>query len=164
MDGLQQLIDAADIQRVKARYFRYLDHRDWAGFRSLFTDDLQFFIDEGRDPVATTPTWSSADELVTYLASTPEDRITVHQGHMPDIEFTDDDHATAVWALFDWVDYPSRDYAFKGYGYYFETYRRCPDGQWRISSSRLTRLRTNVSGSVRSEPLGFRARTGGGTP
>jgi hypothetical protein len=28
-----------------------------------------------------------------------------------------------------------------GYGHYFETYRKCEDGQWRISSKRNTRLR-----------------------
>jgi hypothetical protein len=155
VDALQQLIDAQEIQRVKSRYFRHMDHREWAEFRTLFVDDLQFFIDEGRDKISTVPVWTSADELVSYLASTPDDRITVHQGHMPDIQFTDDDHAEGVWALFDWVDYPSRDYAFKGYGYYFETYLRCPDGRWRISSSRLTRLRTNVMSSLKSEPLRF---------
>jgi SnoaL-like domain len=83
---------------------------------------------------------------------------------MPDIEFTDDDHAEGVWAMFDWVDYPSRGTAFKGYGYYFETYVRCPDGRWRISSSRLTRLRTNTVKSMDSVPLEFSADRGAHPP
>jgi SnoaL-like domain len=155
MTTLQQLIEAREIERVKARYFRYMDHRQWPEFRDLLTDDLQFFIDTGREHVAATPTWTSADALVSYLASTPESKITVHQGHMPDIEFVDDDHAQGVWAMFDWVDYPTRGTAFKGYGYYFETYVRCPDGRWRISSSRLTRLRTNTAESRESVPMEF---------
>jgi hypothetical protein len=160
MTTLQQLIDTREIERVKARYFRYMDHRQWDQFRDLFTDDLQFFIDTGREPVTSTATWTSADDLVAYLASTPPTKITVHQGHMPDIEFTDDDHAEGVWAMFDWVDYPSRGSAFKGYGYYFETYVRCQDGRWRISSSRLTRLRTNTVESMESVPLEFSADQG----
>jgi hypothetical protein len=164
MTTLQQLIDAREIERVKARYFRYMDHRQWDEFRDLFTDDLQFFIDTGREPVTTIATWTSADELVAYLASTPSTKITVHQGHMPDIEFIDDDHAQGVWAMFDWVDYPSRGSAFKGYGYYFETYVRCPDGRWRISSSRLTRLRTNTVESMESVPLVFSVEQGAHAP
>jgi hypothetical protein len=164
MTPLQQLIDAREIERVKARYFRYMDHRQWDKFRELFTDDLQFFIDTGREPVTTTATWTSADDLVAYLASTPPTKITVHQGHMPDIEFIDDDHAEGVWAMFDWVDYPSRGSAFQGYGYYFETYVRCPDGRWRISSSRLTRLRTNTVPSMESVPLTFSADRGAVAP
>lgn len=164
MTTLQQLIDILEIERVKARYFRYMDHRQWDKFRDLFTDDLQFFIDTGREPVTTAATWTSADDLVAYLGSTPPTKITVHQGHMPDIEFIDDDHAEGVWAMFDWVDYPSRGSAFKGYGYYFETYVRCPDGRWRISSSRLTRLRTNTVQSMDSVPLAFSADDGAHVP
>lgn len=78
--------------------------------------------------MTTTAIWESADDLVDYLASTLEDRITVHQGHMPDIEFLDNDHAEGAWALFDWADHPGRNYAFKGYRYYFETYVRSPEG------------------------------------
>jgi hypothetical protein len=159
----QQLIDTVEIQRVKARYFRYMDHRQWAEFRDLFTDDLTFFIDEARDASTTTPTWTSADDLVSYLASTPATKVTVHQGHMPDIEFVDADHAEGIWAMFDWVDYPDRKYAFQGYGYYFESYVRCADGRWRISSSRLTRLRTNVVDSLESQPLTFSPVNGGTT-
>ena len=154
MTSVQQLIDTYEIQRVKARYFRFLDHRQWDKFRDLFTDDLQFFVDVSRDPESTVPMWASADELVAHLSSTASDRITVHQGHMPDIEFLDEDHAEAIWAMFDWVDYPTPGRAFKGYGYYFEKYVRCADGRWRISSSRLTRLRTNIVPSLQSDFIG----------
>jgi hypothetical protein len=155
---IRQIADTLEIQRLKARYFRYMDHREWDKWRDLFTDDLKFYISESRAREATVPTWSSADELVSYLSSTPPTRITVHHGHMPDIEFVDDDHAEGIWAMFDWVDYPSRDYAFKGYGYYYETYARCPDGRWRITSVHLTRLRTNEMASLEHQPLAFSPR------
>jgi hypothetical protein len=33
--------------------------------------------------------------------------------------------------------------SIKGYGHYIETYRKCADGQWRISSKRNERLRVD---------------------
>ena len=155
MTDVQQLMDTLEIQRLKARYFRFMDHREWDKWRDLFTDDLKFYISYSKERDETIPTWSSADELVSYLSSRPPSKITVHHGHMPDIEFVDADHATGVWAMFDWVDYPERGYAFKGYGYYYETYVRCSDGRWRISTSHLTRLRTNQVESLEHQPLPF---------
>jgi hypothetical protein len=155
MTDIQMLLDTLEIQRLKARYFRYMDHRDWEKYRDLFTDDLKFYISYSKTREANPPVWSSADELVSYLSSCPPTKLTIHHGHMPDIEFIDENHASGIWAMFDWVDYPERGYAFKGYGYYYETYVRCDDGRWRIDSSHLTRLRTNEIASLEHHPLPF---------
>ncbi len=55
--------------------------------------------------------------------------MTVHQGHMPEIEFLDADHASGIWSMFDWVDDPGRGFAAQGFGHYHERYVRCPDGK-----------------------------------
>ncbi len=149
---LRQFVDILEIQRLKARYVRYVDHHEWDKWRDLVTDDLKFFMSASRAREATVPVWSSADEMFAQLSSLPP-RITVHHALAPDIEFVDQDHAKGIWAMFDWVDYPTLDYAFKGYGYYHETYVRCPDGRWRISSIHVTRLRTNVVKSREHQPL-----------
>jgi hypothetical protein len=62
---------------------------------------------------------------------------------MPEIDFLDADTATGVWAMYDWVDDPARGVAWQGYGHYHEQYLRCPDGRWRFSKMRLTRLRVD---------------------
>jgi hypothetical protein len=70
-----------------------------------------------------------------------EESVTVHHGHMPEIELTSDTAATGIWAMFDWVDMPQL--VLRGYGHYEETYR-VEDGCWRIAHSRLTRLRRDI--------------------
>jgi hypothetical protein len=151
---LQQLSDLYEIQRLKARYFRYMDLRMWTEFRDLFIDELELYIEHTPTPQATEPTIRGADNLVAYLAASDPRKVTIHQGHMPDIEFVDAHSATGIWAMFDWVDDPGRGRASKGYGYYHERYVRCPDGMWRIASVRLTRLRANAVPHLESDLKG----------
>ena len=136
-----QLSDLYEIQKLKARYFRCMDLRLWDEFRDVFTDDLELYVENTKTPQTKQPTVRGADNLVNYLASSDPRKVTVHQGHMPEIEFLDADHATGIWAMFDWVDDPGRGFAGQGFGHYHERYVRCPDGKWRISQVRLTRLR-----------------------
>ena len=65
--------------------------------RDLFTDDVELYIEDTKVPAAATPTIKGADALVAYLSQSHPDKITVHHGHMPDIEFVDDDTATGIW-------------------------------------------------------------------
>jgi ketosteroid isomerase-like protein len=146
---VQQLSDLYEIQRLKSRYFRYMDLKQWDEWRDLFTDDLEFFIEAAKVPEATTPTFNGADALLYYMQRADRQRLTIHHGHMPDIEFVDENNATGIWAMYDWVDDHERGNAFQGYGHYHERYRRCDDGRWRICSVHLTRLRTN---SVATQP------------
>jgi SnoaL-like domain len=136
-----QLSDLYEIQKLKARYFRCMDLRLWDEFRDVFTEDLELYVENTKTPQAKQPTVKGADNLVNYLAASDPRKVTVHQGHMPEIEFLDADHATGIWAMFDWVDDPGRGFASQGFGHYHERYVRCRDGKWRISEVRLTRLR-----------------------
>jgi hypothetical protein len=165
-----QLTDLYEIQKLKARYFRCMDLRLWDEFRDVFTDDLELYVENTRTPQAEQPTVKGADNLVNYLAASDPRKVTVHQGHMPEIEFLDADHATGIWAMFDWVDDPGRGFAGQGFGHYHERYVRCPDGKWRISRVRLTRLRldsvphqeSNLNVTLDRDTL--RAVTGATTP
>ncbi len=75
--------------------------------------------------------------------------VTVHHGHMSEIEFTGQNQATGIWSMYDWVDDPEKGYAFQGWGHYHERYRKAPDGRWQISMFRLTRIRTDVVQATR---------------
>jgi SnoaL-like domain len=139
----RHLADISEIHKLKARYFRLMDTKQWDEFRDVFTDDLKFYIENSPVPQSNQPTFPSADALVSYLAASHPGKVTVHQGHMPEIDFLDDDTATGVWAMFDWVDDPGRGKAWQGFGHYHEHYVRCPDGRWRICEVHLTRLRVD---------------------
>ena len=43
----QWLQDIEEIKRLKARYFRLMDTKDWDGFRAIFATDVR--IDVSRD-------------------------------------------------------------------------------------------------------------------
>jgi SnoaL-like domain len=140
----EQLSDLYEIQKLKARYFRCMDTKQWEGFRDCFTDDMQLIMDDARVPESTTPSFPSPDALVGFLRKL-DGAITVHHGHMPEIDFVDRDHATGIWAMYDWVDDPEvLGGAWRGFGHYHEQYRRCDDGRWRIAHVHLTRLRVNA--------------------
>jgi uncharacterized protein (TIGR02246 family) len=129
--------DVEAIKQLKARYFRTMDAKDWAGMRQVFTDDVVIDTSEAGGNVVT-----GADEFMTFLQEALGGAVTVHQGHMPEIELISDTAATGVWALNDIVIFPN-GIRLDGYGHYHETYEKGPDG-WRISSSKLTRLHTDL--------------------
>ena len=58
-------------------------------------------------------TFDGWQAIVSYLAASDPAKVTVHQGHMPEIEFTGEDTATGIWAMFDWVDDPGRGGAWQ---------------------------------------------------
>ena|SRR5215510_3420144 len=138
----QHLDEIEQIKQTKARYFRFLDSKQWADWRTCFTDDLHFYLGQDTKPMA-----ASADEFVAYVSKLLAEAVTVHHGHMPEIELTSATTATGVWAMFDWVDRnktatPER--TFQGYGHYIEEYAKEADGRWRIKRIRLTRIRVDL--------------------
>ena len=131
--------DIEAIKTLKARYCRLLDSKDWAAWRDIFADD---FVSD------TTASGGvlihGADEFVAFIRSTlgKPSQPTVHQVHAPEIELTSATTATGVWALNDVVRL-APGVNLQGYGHYHETYSKT-DGQWRITTSTLTRLREDV--------------------
>ena len=139
--SLSSADDVLALQNLKGRYFRTLDTKDWAGFRDVLTDDFVVYWDRSFHDRSTDPVLRGGDAFVAGIRDRLRASITVHQGHSPEIEVLGPDSAHGVWALFDWVDDAERGHAWKGYGHYDETYRRCPDGRWRIAEMRLSRVR-----------------------
>lgn len=131
--------DVEEIRQLKARYFRTLDAKAWDAFREVFTDDVVVDTSAAGGAVV-----SGADEFLTFLADVLAGTVTVHQGHMPEIELTSPTTATGIWALHDIVMWPNGT-RLDGFGHYHETYEKGADG-WRIASSTLTRLHTDFAG------------------
>ena len=138
-----RLADLEAIKQLKARYFRFIDTKDWAAFRDLFTDDCKHWLpQESAVPFMTNDDYFKMNEELLGTG------VTTHHGHMPEITFRSDTEAEGIWAMFDYVQIepPSGRVSIKGYGHYFETYRKCDDGKWRISSKRNQRLRLDQVG------------------
>ena len=130
--------DIEAIKQLKARYFRTMDTKDWAGMRRLFTDDVVMDTTESGGGVVT-----GADTFMTFLEGTLADAVTVHHGHMPEVTLTSETTATGVWALQDFIVWPDGT-RLHGAGHYHETYEKDASGRWRIASSTLTRLHMDL--------------------
>lgn len=156
MDESVRLSEIEAIKTLKARYCRLLDAKDWTAWRELFTDDFVSDTSQSGGRVIT-----GADEFVDFLRATlgKPSQVTVHQVHAPEIDITGTDTARGVWALNDIVRLgPGLN--LNGYGHYHETYVKA-DGQWRISTSTLTRLREEIFNGLFSVRVSPRLRDAG---
>jgi hypothetical protein len=132
------LAEIEAIKRLKARYFRTMDTKDWAGMRQVFADDVTMDTSRSGGSVIV-----GADEFMAFLQTAIGDVVTVHHGHMPEIELTSASSATGIWAMEDNLRWPDGS-EMRGYGHYLETYEKVV-GSWRIKTSTLTRLRTDFT-------------------
>jgi len=142
MKVLERLDAIERIKALKARYFRFVDTKQWDAFETLFTPDAPLEIAEAR-PKAFTPV-----ELSDLLRAHYGRCVTVHHGHTPEIDLDGPDSARGIWAMEDQrffeADDPTAPFASAfGAGHYHETYVRTSEG-WRIASLRLTRLRLDI--------------------
>jgi hypothetical protein len=73
--------------------------------------------------------------------------LSIHHGHMPEIDILGEDEATGIWAMVDYLRYADRPVSAPqqatavvwGYGHYIERYVRV-DGVWRFRDVTLSRL------------------------
>ena len=133
--------DLEAIKHLKARYFRLMDTKDWDRFAEVFADDVEVDLTtQGAGVVR------GVGDYVPFLRSVIEDVVTVHHGHMLEIELTSSATATGIWAFEDHLWWPegSPNRYLHGWGHYHETYTKA-DGRWRIQTMRLSRLHRIVT-------------------
>ncbi len=133
--------DIEKIKKLKARYFRYLDKKLWDEWGDLFAEDATMQLQLGPDPDPG-ELWKGRGVIVERVSGAMVSGVTVHQGHMPEIELTSGTTATGIWAMSDHVEIPG--VTLKGYGHYEEDYVK-QDGKWKIKNLRLTRLHVEMT-------------------
>ncbi len=151
MEAMDRLLAVEAIRVLKARYFRCVDTKDWIGLGTVFAPDAVFDRSYGhavRDPVS--GEWipplpaepllvHGRDAIVAMARRAVETIVTVHHGHTHEIHVTDDERATAIWAMSDELRDREGRLILAGRGHYHDKYRRVA-GEWLITASRLTRL------------------------
>jgi hypothetical protein len=148
MDALDRIVATEEIKAVTARYARTMDTKEWEGYRSVLTDDMVLDISATVDPSYSGPVkFEGADEVVELTRSFLADARSVHQLHAPEIEVTSDTTAQGVWALEDYLFYPTGDDGaardFHGWGHYHVQYARS-GGRWRLQRLTITRLTDDI--------------------
>lgn len=133
------LLAINEIKSLKARYFRFVDTKDWVGLATLFTPDAtMFFPEQQSEPV-------SAAKAIEFIAQALDGGISIHHGHMPEIEILTPTSARGIWAMEDRIFWPSDRVStlglveLQGYGHYHEDYRKVNE-VWLMQSFKLTRL------------------------
>jgi len=155
MEPVERLMATEEIKQLKARYFRCMDTKDWAGFEQVFAADaVMDMSSEMRDQTTRGGITRGAAQIAAMVRTVVGPVVTVHHGHMPEIEITSPTTARGVWAMEDKLRWPegSPVRTMHGYGHYHETYERTEDG-WRIKTITLTRLRVDTELSRRIEQV-----------
>jgi SnoaL-like domain len=144
MDVLDELYAVEQVKKVKARYFRCMDTKDWNGFQTVFAPDASLDTTEespGSEVI------HGAANIRRFVESSVSGIVTAHHGHTPEIEITSPTTATGIWAMHDHLQMSEgsalAEMGIKGmvgFGHYTETYVLI-DGTWHIQTLVLTRLR-----------------------
>jgi SnoaL-like domain len=116
--------DIDEICRLKYRYLRTLDTKQWEAFEDCFvpeaTADYNGLVFDERSA------------LVGYMRENlGEGLLTMHQAHHPEIA-VDGDTATGTWYLQDKVIVEAFRFMLEGGAIYSDRYVRTPDG-WRVA-------------------------------
>jgi hypothetical protein len=134
---IQRLEDIEAIKQLKARCCRFIDTKDWDGYRALLAEDFHLARDGGVH--------DGREQVLAYVSTALASATTVHHVHTPEITITGTESATAIWPMNDYVEIPVDESSFvlRGYGHYHEDYVRTEEG-WRVKSSELIRLRVDT--------------------
>jgi hypothetical protein len=144
MDTDGRLVAIEDIKRLKARYCRCVDTKDWDDLANTFTPNAVFNVDWTELDDAPENVIRGNRAIVDYVRSQIDVVTTVHHCHMPEIDVTSPTTASGVWAMEDMLWWPGSGplVSMHGYGHYHETYEKI-DGEWRIATFALARLRVD---------------------
>ncbi|WP_225205178.1 nuclear transport factor 2 family protein [Novosphingobium huizhouense] len=143
IDPVARLIAIEEIKQLKARYFRLMDTKDYAGLRTVFADDAVFdaACSLSIEPAEDTENWihQGGDNIAAFVEAAVDPLRTVHHGHCHEIEVLSATEARGVIAMEDKIWDAQGKLFLHGMGHYHETYRK-DGGAWRIVTSRITRL------------------------
>ncbi|MGB3413448.1 MAG: nuclear transport factor 2 family protein [Microbacteriaceae bacterium] len=125
-----------ELKQLKARYFRFIDTKDFERLPEVFTEDY-VYADDAKERII-----EGRDAFVNFIVGRHTDSVSVHQGYMPELEILSESEARGVWAMSDVVILPNTRNGRliqRGNGHYHERYRK-QDGVWRIEYTHLTRV------------------------
>ncbi len=139
----EELVEIEKIRQLKSRYFRTMDQKDWDAWEQVFCEDVK--IDTTQDGA---PPINGRAAFRKFLSPLLQNVKTVHHGHMSEVELTGRDTARGIWAMEDMLWWPKTEGGrhLWGMGWYYERYRRDPDGEWRILELVLKRARVEQDG------------------
>ncbi len=130
---VNDLVTYRELEDLKYRYFRALDHKDWDLFATVFTPDATAVY-------GTRLAFTGPGDIVSYMQENlGPNMITLHQAHHPEFE-VDGNSATGTWSLQDRVIMTEYRFILDGMSTYQDRYERGEDGIWRIAHTGYERV------------------------
>lgn len=131
--ALRNLVDIEGIKRLKHRYLRCLDGKQWDEFTETLSPEIT--AKYGKY------VFDTRESLVRFMRKHMgrNEMLTEHFGAHPEIT-VDGDTAHGYWHLSDTVLIPTENVMLRGAALYDEDYVRGDDGQWRIARTGYERL------------------------
>ena len=127
-----------EIRRLKYRYFRTLDLKEWDEFGQTLTADALGAY--GTRVYGEKLTLDGREAIVGFMREQLTNSvITMHVAQHPELE-VDGDEAEGSWGFEDTVIVPDFKVLIRGAGYYRDRYRREADGVWRIAGTSYERI------------------------
>ena len=124
------LVALEEIKRLKYRYLRCVDTKNWDELADTLTDDAT--ADYGTPAYGKPLSFIGRDAIVGFLRDNlGPGVITTHFATQPEIDL-DGDEATGTWGFEDTVIATEHRVVIAGAAFYEDRYLRCADGRWRI--------------------------------
>ncbi|HVV09532.1 nuclear transport factor 2 family protein [Amycolatopsis sp.] len=131
------LVALEEIKRVKYRYLRCVDMKLWDDVADTLAPEA--VADYGTPAKGKPLQLDGREAIVGFLRENLENAlITTHFASQPELEI-DGDTAAGTWAFEDKVISVEHGVLIAGAAFYEDRYRRCEDGQWRITHTGYTR-------------------------
>lgn len=127
MAATTDLAEIEAIKRLKYKYFRCLDRKEWESMAECFAEDAETAFDSGKY------SFQGRDAIMGFLKEglgSPK-AISMHHGHHPEIDILSPTSARATWYLEDIVIFLEANLTLHGAGFYSDEYVKI-DGQWKI--------------------------------
>jgi len=125
---IRAIEDTEAIKRLKYRYWRHLDLKQWDELATLFAPDASVAYGEGKY------TFEGVDAIMKFLRESlarETGSVTVHHGHHPEIEITGETTAQGTWALYNYMFNAKQKRGVRIGAYYNDEYVKLA-GEWKF--------------------------------
>lgn len=131
---MDTLVEIEAIKRLKYKYLRCVDTKNWDGLAECFVEDAESSFSSGAY------SYDNREAIINFLKEgLPVTRLSMHQGHQPEIELISDTTATGTWALEDYLIDTEGNWSMHGAAFYRDEYVKI-DGEWKIKSTGYDRI------------------------
>ena len=135
MDEIQKLLESEKIKKLKAKYMRCLDTKEWADLATCFAEDATSSYDAGAY------SFEGREAIMKFLSEAMGSSrfISKHHVHTPEIEVLSETEARGTWYLEDMVAVLDQGWGLEGTGIYLDEYVK-RDGEWQIRHTGYERV------------------------